>query len=125
MQSDFVCKCEGDLERISSVFLGWLKNNDVNTEKQYTISVPNEWWANLFVDVYTDSIHNYGLAEEAEATIINITFQVENSILESDADWEKLKDLTDDELFEALEELMDDLDDNVEDDEDDKDEEDA
>lgn len=121
MQSDFVCKCEGDLERISSVFLGWLKNNDVNTDRQYTIRVPNEYWANLFVDVYTDSIQNHGLEEEAEAKIINITFQVENSVLEDEADWDKLKNLTDDELFEALEELMDDLDDEDDNDEDEDD----
>lgn len=121
MESDFVCKCEGDLERVSSVFVGWLKNNDVNTDKQYTISVPNEWWANLFVDVYTDSIHNHGLAEEAEATVINITFQVERSILEDEEDWEKLKNLTDDELFEALEDLMDNLDDEDDNEEDDDD----
>lgn len=115
-KADFICKCEGDLERISQVFITWLQNNDVNSNKMYTIRVPNEYWASLFVDVYTDQIYNYNLADEAEKNVIQITFQVERSILESEEEWDKLKDLSDEELLDALNELLEDLEEDDEDD---------
>ena len=118
MTADFICRCEGDLERVSSVFVQMLKDpSKIEKDRQYTIKVPNELWATLFVDVYTDDIENHCLGEEAEANVMNITFQVEASILEED-EWKKLSDMTNDELLEALEDILEDLEDEEEDDED-------
>jgi hypothetical protein len=118
MNTDFICRCEGDLERIAAVFAGWIKNDSVEKDRDYTIRVPNELWAPLFVDIYTDVLANLQLDKKAEDNIIQITFQVENSVLDTKEEWESLKDLTDDELLEALEELMDDLEDEDDDEED-------
>ena len=119
MSADFICRCEGDLERISAVFIGWLKNNSVNQEKSYTIRVPNEYWASLFVDVYTDCIENHDLAEVAEQNVIQITFQVENSVLEDDEEWQKLQNMTDEELLDTLQDLLDEMDEEEDEDNDD------
>ena len=116
--SDFICRCEGDLERISKVFVTWLRNNDVNQDKSYTIRVPNEYWASLFVDVYTDEICNNSLEEEAEANVIQITFQVENSVMETE-EWTALQDMTDEELLDAINDLMDELEEEEDDEDDD------
>jgi len=118
MNADFICRCEGDLERISAVFAGWIKNDSVEKDRDYVIRVPNELWAPLFVDVYTDVLVNHRLDKKAEDNVIQITFQVERSVLDSKEQWEQLKDLTDEELLEALEELMDDLEDEDEEDND-------
>ena len=107
---DFICKCEGDVERITSVFCEWLKTESVDLNKQYTIRVPNELWANVFVDIYTDALYNHGLADKAENNVIQITFQVENSILSSD-EWGDLSKMSNEELLDAIEDLLEDMED--------------
>ena len=122
MNADFVCRCEGDLERVSEVFVGWLKADNVNKDRSYTILVPNEYWAGLFVDIYTDCICNHDLADKAEENVIQITFQVENSILDGNEEWDKLRDMSDEELLDTLNDLLDELDDKEDnEDEDDSD----
>jgi hypothetical protein len=113
---DFYIKCEGDVERVCQVFTGWLRTNDVNFDKLYRVRVPNEYWAHIFVDIYADYISNEGLEEEAEANIINIVFEVEEVHMNPE-EFNKLKDMTDEELLDALEDFMDNMDDD--DDEDD------
>ncbi len=117
---DFYIKCEGDVERVCQVFTGWLKTNDVNFDKLYRVRVPNELWAHIFVDIYADYVSNEGLEEEAEANIINIVFEVENSNLTPD-EFKKLSELSDEELLDALDEFMQDLDDDIDDEKDDDD----
>ena len=113
---DFVCTCEGDLERVSAVFIQMLKNpSKIDKDRSYVIRVPNELWATLFVDIYTDDIENYCLDEEAEANVMQITFQVQESILEKE-EWKKLSEMSNEELLDALEDLMDDLEDEEDDD---------
>lgn len=84
-------------------------------DRQYVIRVPNELWAQLFVDVYTDDIENHCLADVAEANVIQITFQVQESLLD-EFEWKKLSEMSNDELLDALEDLIDDLEDEEDDD---------
>ena len=119
--SDFICRCEGDLERISQVFVGWLKSDDptIYADKMYTIRVPNEYWAPLFVDLYTDAIENHDLADVAEQNVIQITFQVEHSILENEEEFRELQNMTDEELLDTLQDLLEELEEEEEEDDDD------
>lgn len=113
---DFICSCEGDLERVSAVFVQMLKDPvKMQKDRQYVIRVPNELWAQLFVDVYTDDIENHCLADVAEANVIQITFQVQESLLD-EFEWKKLSEMSNDELLDALEDLIDDLEDEEDDD---------
>lgn len=108
--ADFICNCEGDVERITAVFAEWLEAGSVDLNKQYTIRVPNELWANVFVDIYTDVLHNRDLAHKAEQNVIQITFQVENSLLDQ-SEWNELSKMSDEELLDAIEDLLDDMED--------------
>lgn len=112
---DFYVKCEGDIERVCQVFTGWLRTNDVNFDKLYRIRVPNERWATLFVDIYADYVSNESLEEEAESNIINIVFEVDNTTLTPE-EFNSLKDLSDAELLDALEDFISDLEDDIDDD---------
>ena len=84
-------------------------------DRQYVIRVPNELWAQLFVDVYTDDIENHCLASVAEAQHSN-HFQVQVESLLMNSEWKKLSEMSNDELLDALEDLIDDLEDEEDDD---------
>lgn len=116
---DFYVKCEGDIERVCQVFTGWLRTNDVNFDKLYRVRVPNERWAHIFVDIYSDYVSNESLEEEAEANIINIVFEVDETTLTPE-EFNTLKDLSDEELLDALEDFITDLEDDTDDDDDDE-----
>jgi hypothetical protein len=120
-KADFHVKCEGDVERVCGVFASWLRSDDINFDKIYRICVPNEQWAHIFVDIYADYIENENLEEEAKLHIINIVFEVEN-ITVTPEEFEKLSDMSDEDLLDALDDLMDNTDDDDDEDNDDDDE---
>ena len=120
---DFIVKCEGDIERVCSVFCQWLKTDDTLTSKTHRIQVPNEYWAELFVDIYTDEIANNSLSEEAEANSLNLVFEPTHSILD-EGGLDSLKGLTNDALLDAMHDAIEELEDRRRDEEEDDDEED-
>jgi hypothetical protein len=99
----FKIKCEGDCERIAKVLIGWLKIKSPELQKSHTITAPNEQWATVFSEIYSDEIFNHDLADEAENNIVHITFNV-NTKFPSEIDF---KDLSNKELLDFLEDFKD------------------
>lgn len=99
----FKIKCEGDCERIAKVLIGWLKIKSPELQKSHTITAPNEQWATVFSEIYSDEIFNHDLTDEAENNIVHITFNV-NTKFPSEIDF---KDLSNKELLDFLEDFKD------------------
>jgi len=117
---NFFISCEGDIERVCKVFTGWLKDEDSTALGQsHKIQVPNEYWAELFVDIYADEIANQDLADTAEKNIIDIVFIPKSPILDQEI-MQALEEMSDEELLDALNDALD----KDEDDDDDDDDED-
>ena len=108
---DFVIKCEGDCERISKVFIEWLKTGSPQLKKKQTIQASHVAWATLFSEIYADEIENHDLADTAEDNVIHIDFNV----MESSQDGYDLTKLSTEELVELLEEFMNDISDDDDD----------
>lgn len=108
---DFTIKCEGDCERISKVFIEWLKTDSPELKKRQSIVAPNATWAMLFSEIYASEVENHDLADVAENNILHIDFNVyEQSALPTD-----LSKLSNQQLMDLLEEFLEDFGDTEED----------
>lgn len=101
---DFTIRCEGDCERISKVFVEWLKTESPELKKRQSIMAPNAKWAMLFSEIYASEIENNNLADTAEDNIIHIDFNVTEGPRRMD-----LSKLSNEELMELLEEFLEDF----------------
>lgn len=108
---DFKIKCEGDCERISKVFVEWLKIDSPELKKRQSIVAPNAQWATLFSEIYASEVENHNLADTAEDNIINIDFNV----LDHSQEIPDLSKLSNEQLMELLEEFLEDFGDPEED----------
>lgn len=108
---DFSIKCEGDCERISKVFIEWLKTDSPELKKKQSITAPNAHWAHVFSEIYADEIENHDLADLAEQNVISIDFNVYSyNPLPTD-----LSKLSNKQLMDLLEEFLEDFGDTTED----------
>ena len=97
---DFKIKCEGDCERVSKVFVEWLKTSSPELKKRHAIEAPNEQWAILFSEIYANEVENNNLAEQAERNVLEIDFKINSH------SGMKLTDLSNEQLLELLEEFL-------------------
>ncbi len=120
MKQDFVIGCEGDCERVAAVLIGWIKNNNKKMlKKSHTVRSPNEMWAVMFEEVYTDEILTHGLEDMAKDSVIQLIFEVDT--FKGESPIVDLDDLSDEDLLDAFRDLLGegDDDDDEEDDDDD------
>lgn len=106
----FKISSEGDCERVSKVFIEWLKINSPELKKPQTVEAPNERWAYLFSEIYADEIANNDLTDKAEKNIVQVNFYVEAIQTKQD-----LSKLSHEELLEMLSDFLEDFDDDPED----------
>lgn len=99
----FKIKCEGDCERVAKVLIEWLRIKSPELHKKHTITAPNEHWATMFSEIYSDEIFNNDLTEEAENNIVHITFKVD-TITPNSIDF---KNLSNKDLLDFLEDFKD------------------
>ena len=104
---NFKIASEGDCERVSKVFIEWLKIKSPELQKAHSIDAPSAIWAHLFSEIYADEIANNNLTDEAEENIIQINFFVDKINHKQD-----LSKLSNEELMELLEEFLEDFDDD-------------
>lgn len=102
--NSFIIRSEGDCERISKVFVAWLKTNSPELKTKQIVTAPNEGWATLFANIYEDDIINNGVSEAAEKNIIKVQFNV--------SDKNTSKQFDTDQFLSMLNELLDNMSDN-------------
>jgi hypothetical protein len=102
---NFKISSEGDCERVSKVFIEWLRIKSPELKKEQHVEAPSAIWAQLFSEIYADEIANNNLTDEAENNIIQINFYVDSISNKPD-----LSKLSNEELMELLEEFLEDFD---------------
>ena len=101
---NFKISSEGDCERVSKVFIEWLKTKSPELKKPQHILAPAVPWANLFAEIYSDDIANHNLVEEAENNVIQINFHIDTPVPTD------LSKLSTEELVEMLEAFLEEVD---------------
>jgi hypothetical protein len=97
---DFKIKCEGDCERVSKVFVEWLKTNSPELKKRHSIEAPSSGWAIFFSEIYANEVENNNLSDKAEQNVIQIDFSINSP------NGVNLSDLSNEQLLELLEEYL-------------------
>tara|TARA_B100001093_G_scaffold152768_1_gene145474 strand:- start:27492 stop:27866 length:375 start_codon:yes stop_codon:yes gene_type:complete len=100
--SNFSITCEADCERVAKVFVKWLQDKSPELAKKQKIISPNDIWAELFSNIYTDELINNGLENEAEDNIINVEFNIVDESF-------NYKDLKNQDLMDLLQDFLDTL----------------
>ncbi len=120
MKQDFVIGCEGDCERVAAVLIGWIKNNNKKMlKKSHTVRSPNEMWAFMFEEIYTDEILTHNLEDKAKEAVIQLVFEVDT--FKGESPIVDLDDLSDEDLLDAFRDLLGDIDEDNDEEEEEED----
>jgi len=108
MNAMMTIACEGDCEAFCRKALSLLDKEEPSTLQ---LNVPNEWWAQYCINIFSEAVEQLPDEELSDDIIsVDIIFNV------ADGNGSQPTQLTDEEIQDLIDELMDELEDEDDDD---------